>query len=78
MNTSNIPSFFKSIKPKSFNFKPRYYDERKQRIDQLEKGVKPNIRFNRNYTNKKEKTRKMKIVFLIILLSLLAYKVIIN
>ena len=73
-----MPSFFKSIKPKTFNFKPRYYDETKQRIDQLEKGIKPNIQFNRNHSKKKEKTRKMKIVFIIILLSLLAYKLVIN
>ena len=30
-----IFSFFRSQKPKQFNFKPRYYDERKEKIDEI-------------------------------------------
>ena len=43
------------------------------------KGVKKlNIKFNRNYTKKQEKGRNIRIIFLIIILSLLAYNFIIN
>ncbi|GLR17911.1 hypothetical protein [Portibacter lacus] len=30
-----IFSFFNTQKPKQFNFKPRHYDERKERIDEI-------------------------------------------
>jgi len=30
-----IFSFFKTQKPKQFNFKPRHYDERQERIDEI-------------------------------------------
>jgi hypothetical protein len=44
----------------------------------LNKGTKATIKFNRNHTKKQAKGRTMRIVFLIIILSLLAYKFIIN
>ena len=78
MKAPKIPSFFKASRAKSFSFKPRYYDERKERRKQLQEGTIANIRFKRGYTQKEQKGRSMKIVFLIIILSLLAYKVIIN
>jgi len=78
MKAPKLPSFFKASRTKSFSFKPRYYDERKERRMQIQKEQKANIKFNRNHTKKKEKGRKRKIAFLIIILSLLAYKLIIN
>ena len=76
MKAPKIPSFFKAPIPKSFSFKPRYYDKRKERYQNLEKNI--NISFNRNNTKKTEKGRNTRIILLIIILSLLAYKFINN
>tara|TARA_Y100000739_G_C20347488_1_gene346201 strand:+ start:384 stop:620 length:237 start_codon:yes stop_codon:yes gene_type:complete len=78
MQSPKLPSFFKASNPKSFSFKPRYYDERKERRKELEKGKKAHIKFSRNHYKKKEKGRTIRIFFLIIILSLLTYKFIIN
>ena len=78
MKAPKIPSFFKSTNPKSFSFYPRYYNELKERREQLKQGVKANIKFNRSYTEKGQKVRSLRILILIIILSLLAYKIIIN
>ena len=78
MQAPRIPSFFKALNSKSFSFKPRYYDESKEKKRKFEKGRKENIKFNRNHNKKKQKGRAIRIVFLIIILSLLAYKFIIN
>jgi len=32
-----LPSLFKTQKPKAYNYKPRYYDERKERLEALRK-----------------------------------------
>lgn len=32
--------FFKTAKPKSFSYKPRYYDERKDRIEELKQQIR--------------------------------------
>ena len=40
MQAPKIPSIFKASSSKSFSFKPRYYDEKKERREQLEKGNK--------------------------------------
>lgn len=37
MQAPKLPSFIKQNKHKSFEFKPRYYDERKERIQELRK-----------------------------------------
>ena len=78
MQAPKIPSFFKSSASKSFSFTPRYYDERKERREKLKKGTKANIKFKRKHTKKQEKGRGLRIVLMIIILSLLAYKFIIN
>ena len=77
MRAPKFPSFFKSSDPKSFSFSPRYYDEMKERREQLKRGVKVNIRFKRSNT-KGQKVRIVRIIFLIIILSLLTYIIIIN
>ena len=33
-----LPTLFKQNKNKSFGFKPRYYDERKERLEKLHEG----------------------------------------
>ena len=78
MQTPKIPSLFKEQSVKRFSFKPRYYDKRKERKKELQKGIKTHIKFTNNHTKKKEKGRNMRIVILIIILSLLTYKFIIN
>lgn len=37
MEAPKLPSFIRQNKHKSFEFKPRYYDENKERIDELRK-----------------------------------------
>ena len=76
MKAPKLPSFFKIQTSKSFSFKPRYYDERKERYENIKKNI--NISFNKNQTKKKEKGRNTRIILLIIILSLLSYKFIIN
>tara|TARA_B100000945_G_C20173373_1_gene498854 strand:+ start:354 stop:584 length:231 start_codon:yes stop_codon:yes gene_type:complete len=76
MKAPKIPSFFKVPISKSFSFRPRYYDERKERHAKTKKNI--NISLNRNQTTKVEKGRNARIILLIIILSLLAYKFIIN
>lgn len=44
----NVPSFFKSRQPKRFQFKPRYYDEAKERIEQKRKEARLEIERKRN------------------------------
>ena len=78
METPKIPSFFKSYQPKKFNFIPRYYDSEKERKEELLNSKRKNIKFRRKIILKNTKNeRKYKIIFLIIILSLLSYKLII-
>ncbi len=37
MEAPKLPTIFKQRKTRSFDFKPRYYDERKERIEELKK-----------------------------------------
>ena len=79
MQAPKLPSFFKAPNTKYFSFKPRYYNERKERREKLLKEEKSTLKFKRNnikYTS--QKARKFRIIFLIIILSLLAYKLIIT
>jgi hypothetical protein len=46
MQAPKFPSFFKTSASKSFSFTPRYYDERKERREQLKKGTKSNTNLN--------------------------------
>ena len=78
MSAPKSPSFFKSSDPKSFSFMPRYYDELKERREKLKRGTKANIRFKRSNTKEGQKVRLVRIIFLIIILSLLTYIIIIN
>ena len=79
MPAPRLPSFFKTPSAKYFSFKPRYYDERKERREQLLKEGKSPLKFKRtNLKHPAQKGRRYRILFLIIILSLLAYKLLIN
>jgi hypothetical protein len=79
MQAPKLPSFFKAPNTKYFSFKARYYNERKERREQLLKEEKPTLKFKRNNMKyPSQKARKFRILFLIIILSLLAYKLIIT
>ena len=79
MQVPRIPSFFKTPKSKIFDYRPRYYDKRKERIEQLKKEGKSPLKFKRQkLKHPVQKGRGRIIIFLIIILSLLAYKFIIN
>lgn len=51
-----IPSFFRTYKHKVFEYRPRYYDENKEELDniiknaELEKGIKKEGEFKRSIT----------------------------
>ena len=79
MQAPKLPSFFKAPNAKYFSFKPRYYNESKERKEQLLKDEKSPLKFKRkNLKSPPQKARKFKILFLIIILSLLTYKLIIT
>lgn len=40
MEAPKIPGLFKTKGPKSFHFKPRYYDEQKERIEKRRQQIK--------------------------------------
>tara|TARA_B100001758_G_C18332904_1_gene569873 strand:- start:1016 stop:1252 length:237 start_codon:yes stop_codon:yes gene_type:complete len=78
MYTPKLPSFFKSYQAKKFNFIPRYYDAKKERKEELLNSKIKSIKFRRKSLPKNMKNeRRYKIIFLIIILSLLSYKLII-
>ena len=65
INLPNIPSFFKKIQPAKFNFQPRYYNKKDEK--------KKILNFKRIHDSKSLKGRNKRIIFIIIVLSLLAY-----
>ena len=76
MKAPRLPSFFKAPSTKYFSFKPRYYDERREQL--LKEGKSP-LKFKKNnLKHPAQKGRRYRILFLIIILSLLAYKLLIN
>jgi len=79
MQAPKLPSFFKAPNAKYFSFKPRYYNTKKERRGQQLKKEKSPLKFKRNnLKSPPQKARKFRIIFLIIILSLLAYKLIIT
>jgi hypothetical protein len=79
MQAPKLPSFFKVPNTKNFSFKPRYYDQNRERREQLIKQGGSPLKFKRNKVkHPAQKDRKYRILFLIIILSLLAYKLLIN
>ena len=78
MRAPKLPSFFNSKNPKGFIFKPRYYDERKEWIYKKNTHINKKIKFTSKSTIKQQKGRNIRIIFLIIILSLLAFIFITN
>ncbi len=86
MEAPKLPSFIKQNKHKSFEFKPRYYDERKERIEELRKkygkseAKDPKAekeRFRENLSSRWQDTRQTKVnssnrTLLLIIVALLA------
>lgn len=86
MEAPKLPSVFKHSGPRSFNFKPRYYDERKERIEELKKKYEGRevpvyseslrARINDNWRaerTKSERSSNMRLVAIIGILFLIAY-----
>ena len=75
MQAPRIPSFFKIPKSKIFDYKPRYYDKRKEALEQLKNKGKTTkgLFFNRKIKQSIAGNRSKRIIFIIIALLLLAY-----
>tara|TARA_B100000927_G_scaffold18024_1_gene13921 strand:+ start:1452 stop:1700 length:249 start_codon:yes stop_codon:yes gene_type:complete len=78
MKAPQIPSFFKSSSAKKFNFQARYYNETKERIENLKNKEDINIKFKRKVRNKNKTNRLIRIIFLVVFLYIIAYKYLIN
>jgi len=79
MQAPKLPSFFKAPNAKNFSFKPRYYDQNTERRKQLIKQKESPLKFKRNKVKyPAQKGGKYRILFIIIVLSLLAYQLLIN
>ena len=75
MQAPRIPSFFKTPKSKTFDYKPRYYNKRKEELEQLKKEGKriKGLFFSRNIRKSAKGKRTKNLFFIIIALFLLAY-----
>lgn len=73
MKAPQIPSFFKSQQIKNFNFLPRYYKEKINKKIKKKHQHSSKIKFERITNPYTLKRRNIKIFFLIIILSLLAF-----
>ena len=71
MQAPRLPSIFKSPKIRKFNFPVRYYDERKERIENLIKGRKTKIKFKNNRYSGINRNKRL--LFVIIVLTLATY-----
>ena len=73
MQAPRLPSIFKSPKVRSFSFPLRYYDERKERIENLKKGKKTGIKFKSNGYSRTNTGRSKRLLLVIIALVLVTY-----
>lgn len=73
MQSPRLPSIFKSPKVRSFSFPLRYYDERKERIENLKKGKKTKIKFKSNGYSRTNTGRSKRLLLVIISLVLVTY-----
>ena len=75
MQTPRIPSFFKTPKSKTFDYKPMYYDKRKEELERLKKESKKQkgLFFSKNIRQNTKGKRTKNLLFIIIGLFLLAY-----
>ena len=73
MQAPRLPSIFKSPKVRRFNFSLRYYDERKERIEDLKKGKKTKIKFKSKGDSGRNTGRSKRLLLVIIALVLVTY-----
>ena len=73
MQAPRLPSFFKSPNIRKFNFPNRYYDEKKERIENLKKRQTSKIKFKTNRVSETKTNRSKKLLFIIIVLTLATY-----
>ena len=75
MQAPRIPSFFKTLKAKTFDYKPRYLDKRKEQLEELKKeGKKQKRLFLSKKLRQSAKGKRTKNLFFIIIgLFLLSY-----
>lgn len=86
MSAPKLPSFFKNKGPKSFDFKPRYYDARKERLEEMKRNantekpvfVTENFRKKardkwRSERNRSVKNSNFRVVAIVAILFLIAY-----
>ena len=75
MQVPRIPSFFKTPKSKIFDYRPRYYDKRKEQLEQLNKesGKQRRLLFSKKLRKSTKGKRTKNLLFIIIGLFLLSY-----
>ena len=73
MQAPRLPSIFKSPKVRRFSFPVRYYDERKERIENLKKGKKTKIKFKSKGDSGTNIGRRKRLLLVIIALILVTY-----
>ena len=73
MQAPRLPSIFKSPKIRRFSFPLRYYDERKERIEDLKKGKKTKIKFKNSGYSRTNTDRGKRLLLVIIALVLVTY-----
>ena len=73
MQAPRLPSIFKSPKVRRFSFPARYYEERKERIENLKKGKKTKIKFKRKGNSGTNTGRSKRLLLVIIALVLVTY-----
>ena len=75
MQAPRIPSFFKTLKTKTFDYKPRYWNKRKEHLEELKKECKKQKGFFlRKKLRQSAKGKRTKNLFFIIIgLFLLSY-----
>ena len=90
MEAPKLPSIFKHRGPKSFEFKPRYYDARKERLEELKKkynGANPPLSGSAGFRDKIQsqwhsdrsrtvQSSNIRLVVIIAILVLLTYLII--
>jgi len=88
IKTMRLPSFFKPQRNKTYNYTPRYYDERKERLDKLrkQKEAEKDTDYFRVYRKKsfredwktvksmdRNKNSRLRFIIILILLFMFAY-----
>jgi hypothetical protein len=94
MEAPKLPSFFKQNQHKRFDYSPRFYDERKERVEEMRKKYKGigssdrysgenfRLRMNSEWRNvgsrKKSGGANMRLVIIVLVLLLISYLILFN